>query len=174
MIRSRLLVVVAAAGLLVACDDDNPTSPSGQSVVTMSTMLSAANEVPAIGNAESVARGAAQVRFTITRDAAGTITDATATMYFQLLNLPAGTVIRGAHIHSAAAGVNGAIVVDTGIAPTNTVALDSGRQEFTFAPVGVGPVLMGNILANPAAFYFNVHTATNPGGVARGQLSVVG
>jgi len=23
---------------------------------------------------------------------------------------------------------------------------------------------------NPAAFYFNVHSPTNPGGVARGQL----
>jgi hypothetical protein len=33
---------------------------------------------------------------------------------------------------------------------------------------------MSGILANPAAFYFNVHTNTNPGGVARGQLRVVG
>ena len=27
-----------------------------------------------------------------------------------------------------------------------------------------------NIVANPAGFYFNVHTAINPGGAVRGQL----
>jgi len=27
-----------------------------------------------------------------------------------------------------------------------------------------------SILANPAGFYVNIHTAANPGGVARGQL----
>ena len=173
MIRSGLLVALVAGGLLVGCDDDSPTSPSG-SVVTMSALLSPANEVPPIGNAESVARGAAQITFTITRDTSGTITAATATMYFQLLNLPGGTVIRGAHIHSAVAGVNGPIIVDTGITAASPVTLAAGRQEFTFPAVSVGPATMGAILNNPSAFYFNVHTSTNPGGVARGQLSVVG
>jgi hypothetical protein len=95
-------------------------------------------------------------------------------MYFQLLNLPSGTVIRGAHIHSAPAGVNGPIVVDTGVSPANIVTLEAGRQEFTFRDVSVTAATMAAILANPSAFYFNVHTSTNPGGVARGQLSVVG
>jgi hypothetical protein len=27
------------------------------------------------------------------------------------------------------------------------------------------------IVANPAGFYFNVHTTLNPGGAVRGQLS---
>jgi hypothetical protein len=173
MTRSGLLVVVAAAGLLVACDDNNPASPSG-SVVTVSALMSPANEVPPIANPESVARGAAQVTFTVTRDSAGVVTGGTATMYFQLLNLPSGTVIRGAHIHSAPAGVNGPIVVDTGVSPANIVTLEAGRQEFTFRDVSVTAATMAAILANPSAFYFNVHTSTNPGGVARGQLSVVG
>ena len=172
MIRSGLLVVIATAGLLVACDD-NPASPSG-SLVTVSAVLSPANEVPAVANAESVAAGAAQVTFTVTRDGSGVVTGATATMYFQLTNLPNGTVIRGAHIHSAPAGVNGPIVVDTGVSPTNVVTLDDGRQEFTFRGATVSAATMTAILANPAAFYFNVHTATNPGGVARGQLTLVG
>ena len=173
MTRSGLLVVVAAAGLLVACDD-NPASPSSGSVLTVSALISPANEVPPIANAESVARGAAQVTFTVTHDAAGAVTGGTATMYFQLLNLPSGTVIRGAHIHSAPAGVNGPIVVDTGVSPANIVTLEAGRQEFTFRDVSVTAATMAAILANPSAFYFNVHTSTNPGGVARGQLSVVG
>jgi hypothetical protein len=29
---------------------------------------------------------------------------------------------------------------------------------------------LNQILANPSAFYFNIHTALNPAGVARGQL----
>ena len=170
MIRS-LFVVLAAAGFLVACDD-NPTAPAGSSV-TVSALLSPANEVPPVSNAESVARGAAQVTFIVSRDAAGAVTGGTATMYFQLVNLPDGTVIRGAHIHSAPAGVNGPIVVDTGITPANAVTLAAGRQEFRFENVSVSAATMSAILANPSAFYFNVHTNTNPGGVARGQLTVV-
>jgi hypothetical protein len=91
-------------------------------------------------------------------------------MYFQLTGLPSGTVIRGAHIHSSPAGVNGPIVVDTGITPVNTQTLADGRQEFSFRNITVTAATMQGILANPAGFYFNVHTVTNPGGVARGQL----
>jgi hypothetical protein len=29
---------------------------------------------------------------------------------------------------------------------------------------------INSIVANPAGFYFNVHTTLNPGGVVRGQL----
>jgi len=173
MVRSAMLVVAATAVLLAGCDDSSPAAPSGSSV-TVSALLSPANEVPPVTNTESVARGAAQVTFLINRDSAGAITGATATMYFQLTNLPSGTVIRGAHIHSAPAGVNGPIVVDTGIAPANPVTLAADRQEFRFTGVSVSAATMAAILANPSAFYFNVHTNTNPGGVARGQLSVVG
>ena len=174
MTRPGLLVIAAAVGLLVACDDNaNPASPIGSSV-TVSALLSPANEVPPVANAESVAQGAAQVTFLVSRDSSGAVTGGTATMYFQLTNLPAGTVIRGAHIHSGSAAVNGPIVVDTGITPSNLVTLGDGREEFTFPGVSVSAATMAAILANPSAFYFNVHTATNPGGVARGQLRFVG
>lgn len=172
MIRSGLLVVVAACGVLVGCDD-SPTAPSGSPVV-VSALLSPANEVPPIANAESVARGASQVTFTVTRDSAGTVTGGTATMYFQLTGLPTGTVIRGAHIHTGPSGVNGPIVVDTGVTATNVVTTADGRQEFSFTGVSVNAATMAAILANPGGHYFNVHTSTNPGGVARGQLTVVG
>jgi hypothetical protein len=171
MTRSGLLVVVAACGLLVACDD-SPSAPSTQPFV-VSAVISPANEVPAIANAESVARGAAQVSFNVTRDSTGTITGGTATMYFQVTGLPSGTAIRGAHIHSAPAGVNGGIVVDTGVSPANTVTLADGTQEFSFSGVSVSAATMAAIVGNPAGHYFNVHTNLNPGGVARGQLIVV-
>ena len=114
MTRFGLLMVVVMCGAAAGCDD-SPASPSGTPVV-FSALLSPANEVPAIANAESTARGAAQVRFQVSRDSAGAVTGGTATMYFQLTGLPTGTILRGAHIHSAGAGVNGPIVVDTGSA----------------------------------------------------------
>ena len=33
--------------------------------------------------------------------------------------------------------------------------------------------LANSILADPSSFYLNIHTAANPGGVARGQLTRV-
>lgn len=169
MVRSGL--VVAGLCVLVLGCDDSPTASSAPVIV--SAQLSPANEVPPVANAESVGRGAAQVSFNVTRDSAGAVTGATATMYFQLTGLPHGTVIRGAHIHSAPAGVNGPIVVDTGITPVNTQTTADGRQEFSFRNVVVTPATMQGILDNPSAFYFNVHTVTNPGGVVRGQLARV-
>lgn len=167
MTRVGLLMVVAMCGVAAGCDD-SPTSPSGAPSV-FSALLNPANEVPAVANAESVARGAAQVSFVVTRDSAGAVSGGTATMYFQLTGLPSGTALRGAHIHAAAAGVNGGIVVDSGVTPANTTVTD-GTREFTFRGIPVTAATMNAILVNPAGHYFNVHTNLNPGGVARGQL----
>jgi hypothetical protein len=41
---------------------------------------------------------------------------------------------------------------------------------FTKQGVTVTADEANSILANPASFYLNIHTAANPGGVARGQL----
>ncbi len=68
--------------------------------------------------------------------------------------------IAAAHIHQAAAGVNGSVVFD-----------------FTAQLVGSGtmtPTLAGQIAANPAGFYINVHTSEHPTGAVRGQLSATG
>jgi hypothetical protein len=172
MTRSSLLLALAMCGLVAACDD-SATSPTSAPLV-FSAQLSPANEVPAIANAESTASGAAQVTFAVTRDSGGAVTGGTATMYFQVTGLPPGTILRGAHIHSAPAAVNGPIVVDTGVSPTNTVTLATGTGEFTFNDVAVSAATMSGILANPSGHYFNVHTPLNPGGVARGQLTPIG
>ena len=172
MTRSGLFVAVVLCALVAGCDD-NPTSASNAPVV-FSALLSPANEVPPVCNAESSGRGAAQITFAVTRDSAGAVTGGTATMFFQVTGLPNGTILRGAHIHSAVAGTNGPIVVDTGISAANTVTVTSGTGEFTFNGVAVSAAVMNGILANPLAYYFNVHTPLNPGGVMRGQLVPVG
>ncbi len=65
------------------------------------------------------------------------------------------TSVTGHHIHQQVAGVNGAVVVNFGGIYSGSVV------STTFAPL---------ILANPAGFYVNVHTALFPGGEIRGQL----
>ena len=65
------------------------------------------------------------------------------------------------HIHQGAAGVNGPVVV-----PLDATKINAGASCAT-ATVA----LAGQIAANPAGFYFNVHTPTFPGGAIRGQLA---
>ena len=46
----------------------------------------------------------------------------------------------------------------------------TGRGPFTKNGITMTVDQANSILANPAAFYFNIHTSANSGGVARGQL----
>ena len=66
------------------------------------------------------------------------------------------------HIHKAAAGVAGPVVI-----PLATPGAD-GKSG---GCVGVARPLVAQILASPASFYVNVHTAEFPAGAIRGQLT---
>jgi hypothetical protein len=175
MHRTFALLAIATSVILAGCGSDSTTSPTAASSTPLvfSALLMPANEVPPVSNAEQGGHGAVQVQFDVTRDAAGAITAATATFYFQLSGYPPGTTIVGAHIHPAPAGVNGPVQISTGLATANTVSLPSGSGEFTFRNVFADPVVVQQILNNPAAFYFNVHSPSNPGGFSRGQLTRV-
>jgi hypothetical protein len=172
MHRSIALLAISACVFLSACDDNETTAPSAAPVV-FSAALIPANEVPPVAGAESTGRGAVQVQFDFTRDAAGAITAATGTFYFQLTGYPAGTTIVGAHIHPAPAGVNGPVIISTGLTTANTRVLENGSGEFIFRGVFSDPAIVQQIINNPAAFYFNVHSPSNPGGFSRGQLARV-
>jgi hypothetical protein len=127
-----------------------------------------------VTNAESSARGAAQITLDVTRSTTNAITGATATFYFQLTGVPGGTRFVGAHIHPGAAGTNGPVIVSTGLTAAEPLTMPgSGVLEFTVAGVTVDAATAQAIVNNPAAFYFNVHTPLNPGGMARGQLAPV-
>ena len=67
----------------------------------------------------------------------------------------------GAHVHIGAAGVNGPIVV--ALTPPGAAGTSQGC-------VNTSRVLVGQILANPAGYYVNVHTTDFPAGAIRGQL----
>lgn len=168
-----LVMVLAACALAAGCgdDDDNTTGPSANVPPIFTAQLSPSNEVPPVTNSESSARGAMQVTLDVTRNSSNAITAATAAFYFQATGLPAGTPIIGAHIHPGVAGVNGGVIVNTGLTATSPLTMPSGAVEFSVS-VPVDPTIAQGIINNPSAYYFNIHTPQNPGGVARGQLVV--
>ena len=158
------LIVLATCALVAGCgDDDNGTSPSGAPIV-FTADLRPNNEVPPVGNAESTGTGAVQI----------TIQGNTATFFFQLNGFPVDTRVVGAHIHSAGPGINGPIVVNTGLSAASPLIVQRGLTEYTSPPVPVDAALVQAIVTNPAAYYFNVHSPLNPGGFARGQLARIG
>jgi hypothetical protein len=157
----RALFAVAACAFLVGCgDDDATTSPSAAPMV-FTAMLSPANEVPPVGNAESSGRGAVQI----------TITGSTADIYFQVAGFPGDTRVQGAHIHPGVAGVNGPVTVGTPLTAAAPLPLVNGTVEYHIAGIPVDPATLAGLTNNAGAYYFNVHSPANPGGFARGQLT---
>jgi hypothetical protein len=167
---NRYAWLALAACLAAAGCDDNPAAPTNAPMIFAAT-LSPANEVPPVSNAESSARGAVQITMTPSRDSSGAITGATADFHIQIAGLPENTVYVGAHIHPGVAGVNGGVVVNTSLSSGTLPAIVSGAATWDFRNIAVSAANANAIADNPSGFYFNVHTFSNPAGVARGQLS---
>lgn len=165
------LIALAACAVAVGCDDNGTTSPSSQPFV-FSSILRPGNEVPPVANAESGGVGAVQVTLQVTRGTGDVITGGTADFYFQVSAFPATTVV-GAHIHPGVAGVNGPVIVSTGLTAANAFMLSTGTGEYRASGIPVDAVTAQGLINNPAAYYFNIHSPTNPGGFARGQLARV-
>lgn len=160
------MIVLALA---VGCDDDNPNSPTA-GPIQFTAQLSPANEVPAIQGAEATGRGFVIITFNVPRDNSGNPNGAgTATFEIQTSSFPAGAEAVAAHIHPGATGVNGGVLVTTGLAPGDPIALGAGSVTRTLT-ADISQVNATNITANPGAYYFNVHTRANGSGVMRGQL----
>ena len=169
MKRLPFAVALSVLTMAAAGCDDSPTNPSA-TVPTFTMALTTANEVPPITGVEAGASGNVTIKLNITRDAANAITAATVDFSCTLAGFPASTSITIAHIHEAAAGVTGPIRVNTGLAGGD-VTLVGGSGSFTKNAVNVTDLsIIQRILDNPSAFYFNVHSAANGGGVVRAQL----
>ena len=160
---TALVLCVALVAGLGACggDDDEgtkvttETTGSGQKIdgtsVSLKAALSGKEEVPGPGVDPGI--GA------ITFDVAGTrgCYDLKVTMGEKPLK---------AHIHQGAKGVSGPVVVD--LKPT----FEPGESAFTAAScVDLTPELAGQLVADPAGYYVNVHSAAHPEGAMRGQLA---
>lgn len=67
----------------------------------------------------------------------------------------------GAHIHTGGPGASGPVAVP----------LETPANGTSGACAPIAAALAQQILANPGGYYVNVHTAAQPGGAIRGQLS---
>ena len=74
-----------------------------------------------------------------------------------------GTVT-ASHIHAAPAGVNGAVVVPLFVGASFGSA---GKARGCVPANG----LAADIVANPSAYYMNIHSTVFPAGAVRGQLA---
>ena len=130
-------------------------------------------EVPPI-NLDAL--GAARVEIQVERDAqTGAITSGVVTFDVDYRFLSPVT-ITGLHIHNGDAGVNGPIVIDTGINGTNRAITGVTRGnifrivEIDGTSTNALATLTG-LMNDPTQYYINMHTTVYPGGVIRGQFS---
>ena len=167
----RVAILMAALALAAGCDDDSPTQPSNTGPIVFVAQLSAANEVPPVTNAESTARGTTTITFNVPRDSTGAITGGgTVTFGIQLNSFPTTSpAVVAAHIHPGATGVNGGVLVSTGLSAAAPMVLTNGAANLSIT-VDISQTDATNITAAPANYYFNVHTPLNGAGAARGQL----
>jgi hypothetical protein len=165
-----LCALLVVGSVTTGCGDDTITSPSPASSVRLTAALLPSNEVPAISGSEASGSGTAALTFNLTKDSNGNITAATLDVTVSATGFPPGTALTASHIHGAAAGGNGGILVSFGLA-AGEVTFPNGSGSFTKQGVTMTIDQANSIMANPGAFYVNIHTAANPGGVARGQLT---
>ena len=165
-----VLVLVACVMGAAACDDDNGTpAPSNQPLV-FTAQMSAAQEVPPVTNAEPGATGNATITITPTR-----FGERDHRRNCRVRVHRARTDATEQH-HPRAyprrrSGVAGGVLANTGLSAATAIPTPAGSAGVQSpSPVSVDAATINSIVANPAGFYFNVHTSLNPGGVVRGQL----
>jgi CHRD domain-containing protein len=156
-------ILIAACGGTAAVSTPTPTtSPTATPTPanTFKAELKAANENPPITDAEATCSGTATVTFTST----------TAKFDVSITGCPATTAINIGHIHEGAAGTNGAVKVDSTL-KAGDITLTGGAVTFSRTNSAADPALITAIMANPAGYYVNFHSAAHTGGVIRGQLT---
>ncbi len=141
------VVAAFAAAILV-------TGVVNAAIVTFTAELTAEAEVPGPGS--DGATGSAVI----------TVDDETNEVCFELTidGIGAQDVVVAAHIHEGEAGVAGDVVVPLFTEPPT--------GEMTGCVQDVDPAIVAAIIADPAAYYVNIHTEQFPDGAVRGQLIV--
>lgn len=144
LLLSLAFLLVLVPGTAAAA---SAASTTGSSAI-LATVMTGAEEAPGPGDADGI--GAVAL----------------------LLNAHSGRVcwayavrrvdaITAAHIHKAAPGVPGGVVVPLGA---------SGARGFSIGCAAADPGLVAAIIATPSDYYVNVHNAAFPSGALRGQL----
>ncbi len=149
-------------------------APLFRTSLTLRPAMSPAEETPAITGVD--AEGAAVIQIAVNRNNSGAITSGTVTFAVDY-RLPANSVITGLHIHNAAAGVAGPVVIDSGInGTTRSVTIPNSRGNiFRITDIdsnnSAGLATLTSLMNDPTQFYVNLHTTSHTSGILRGQLS---
>ncbi|MEK6320669.1 MAG: CHRD domain-containing protein [Acidobacteriota bacterium] len=157
----RLIASIAVMALTIVSVASIMMRSARADIVVFTAQLLASNEVPPVSNADLNAFGSV------------TVTVDTATNLYRFdwsVGGVAASSIILSHIHEAPAGVNGPVRVDSLISPATAIAVVGGNAAFSRSGLSGPADVTTRILANPAGFYFNIHSNLNPGGVVRGQL----
>ncbi len=141
-------------------------------------LLSPANENPPIANSNA----SAVASFIVLRgiDPSGAFTTGAVIFDANYSGFPSDTMLTGFHIHNGPAGVNGPVVINTGIGgganavPTGPTGSGNLHYEVFVTPedaafsTEVGTV--NALFTNPNSTYANIHNVVNPGGEIRAQV----
>lgn len=136
---NKLLLVVASSAFLWLGGCANEALEQSD-IVSLTGM----QEVPPVSTS---AKGTGQIMVLPDRSVSGTITTA-------------GMVATAAHIHTAAAGTNGPVIIP----------LIKTSDNAWIVPAGVKLTETQYAAYQAGGLYVNVHSAGNPGGEIRGQL----
>ena len=150
---TALMAAILIAATAVACDSDDATIPKDPTFVTT---MNGAGEFPAKNVAGS---------------GSSTIVKSGGTYTYTITYTGMTGALTGGHIHGpAAAGANAPVIVPFANA---TGAAASGTLTGTFTSTNTPTISNDSldVLMRTGNAYVNLHTAANPGGEIRGQLS---
>lgn len=138
--------------------------------IANSVEMNLQEEVPPITDVSGIGTGT--ITIIVRRNAVGEVTGGTVwfTVNYDFLGEQR---FSGLHIHEQVKGVNGPVVINTGLSNSNQVIATTGRGTINI-PVEISSTTLPafrRLLANPPGFYVNIHTTVKPGGVIRGQLT---
>ncbi|MBL0156542.1 MAG: CHRD domain-containing protein [Bryobacterales bacterium] len=89
------------------------------------------------------------------------------------VGFPADTLLTGFHIHAGQAGVNGPVVINTGLSGQVPVVATGGNLHYEVQIDPMNPAQSAavyGLFLDPSRLYVNLHTTVNPGGAIRSQL----
>lgn len=167
-------VHVCAVLAVAACADATPTNitPTTDQTPSFSLALGSDAAPPTVFNvqlrAENEPNGASTSE---SKGHAQVMVFADGTIEFTFtVNNKSGETYTRAHIHKAAAGVNGGIHWDFLEAGNPVASLSDQPSQLRGVARARAAAVLADLLANPSGYYVNVHSTAFPGGAVRGQL----
>jgi hypothetical protein len=111
----------------------------------------------------------------VDRDSTGNVTGGAVSFNLNY-NMGSPQTFTGLHIHNARAGVNGSVVINTGLTGANPIVTNATGTGSINIEVPIGPADPGfdylrGLVENPENYYVNIHTTQFGGGAVRAQLA---